>query len=171
MIDIPITKPFNNDLLREQLLAVFPAWAIINPAGLPDTAFYFMRDTEETWHMHAPDDADLLAVQAIIDAHNANEPSSIERRDTLLAFSRLGLTTIPGWATYSADEARDAITNAVLAGMDEAQFDAWVDANITANSVATIKASFKNLGKEVIQLRDMTARLAMMVANLRDLNA
>jgi len=80
---------------------------------------------------------------------------------------------LPGWATWTGQQASDYIRGAVLNGMNKAEVEAWVDANITGTTVTQLrtqtKAALKQIGGELIDLREIAQKLAQAIMYLRDM--
>lgn len=67
-----------------------------------------------------------------------------------------------GWATWTGQQASDYNRGAVLNGMNKAEVEAWVDANITGTTVTQLrtqtKAALKQIGGELIDLREIAQK-------------
>lgn len=78
-----------------------------------------------------------------------------------------------GWATWTGQQASDYNRGAVLNGMNKAEVEAWVDQNITGTTVTQLrtqtKAALKQIGGELIDLREIAQKLAQAIMYLRDM--
>lgn len=81
--------------------------------------------------------------------------------------AKIVFRNLPNWATWTDVEAISYVTNAVLNGWTKAQLDTYVDTNVT--NIATAKTALKQLGEELIDLRDICTKLAQAVILLRDI--
>lgn len=87
--------------------------------------------------------------------------------------ARTDLAALPGWATWTGQQASDYIRGAVLNGMNKAEVEAWVDANITGTTVTQprtqLKAALKPVAGEMIDQREIVQRAAQAIMYLRDM--
>lgn len=112
MTDIPINKPFKMALLWSQLVARFPDWELYDPDGLPTFRKFSIETHEDkTGVLHAPDAADLVAVQAVIAAHDPTQPSPTE------AFRAKVVAILQSAVGVSVSALTTAQRNAVIVAM------------------------------------------------------
>lgn len=119
----------------------------------------------------APADLTLAELQTLLQ-NTLNITLTDAQWDALVAKKKaadMGAKALPDWATYTPAQARDAVVAASLGGMNQTQFEAWVDTNVTVANIAQLKASLKYLGDEMIKLRNIMSLEAMMLMYLRDL--
>jgi hypothetical protein len=154
---------FDEILLINQLLTAFPQW--ITRDGVSVTCRLGSVYDGQTLTLIVPDDADELAVQTVAEAHDPLYAQPAELAEVKAA--RAALRQLPNWATWTAGEATTAITQDILSGMDKAAVEAWVDANV--GTLAQAKTALKFIGGELVDLREICARLAQAVIYLRDI--
>jgi hypothetical protein len=110
-----------------------------------------------------PTPEEITLTGQIIAAHDPTDYVELRRKQAILL-----ARAIPGWATFTPGQMETAITNGVLGGYDQTGFDAWVDANVTVASLATLKAVTKLLGHAILDLRTAVILLSKMILALRD---
>lgn len=170
MIEIAINRPIKTIVLIADLAAAFPAWNAPDEDAYP----YKFRINSKTlesgeWGnvLMVPDEADLPAVQAVIDAHDAAAPSQPELQEQKETAAQTEFKQLPTWATVTPAAGRDYVTQQVFNGQTEAEVSAWIDTNV--NTLAQAKTALKQSAAAIIALRDMEARLAQALLYLRDL--
>ena len=126
-ISLPKTKDINAGLLREEAQA-----AIGGRLG----CVYL---TEDWVHFDVEDEVagDEQALVAVLEAHDAAGESQAQERERKAEEARGGMTQLPGWATWTAQQAVDHI-----------------EANVT--DLASAKAVLKGMAKAIVYLRDHT---------------
>lgn len=132
-------------------------------------ATYQVNEGTSSASFSAPTDLTLAELQAFLQTINITITDA--QWDAFIAKRKAandGAKALPDWATYTPAQARDAVVAASLGGMNQTQFDAWVDTNVTAANLAQLKTALKYLGDEMIKLRNMMSLEAMMLMYLRD---
>jgi len=126
---------------------------------------------EITLYGVSQEDVDRIDRQALIakwhewTAERQVQETQRERDEVAAEQAKIDFRNLPGWSTWTPDEAAAAVREAVLNGMDVATLDAWVDANVT--NLAEAKDALKLIGEQVIALRTATETLAKAVEMLR----
>lgn len=164
---------FDLAILRDQLLGAFPTWREDLGNGIVIEHFGLAYDeTTSILSLMTPDDADELLVQQAIDAHDPSAQlyTPLTWQDILEA--RQVFLNLPSWATWTPDEAETYVNNEILNGMTKAQVEAYIDANITGTTVATlreqVKGAFKLVAGELIDLRLICGKMAYAIMLLRN---
>ena len=88
------------------------------------------------WVGDEPEQSILDAIQAVIDAHNPEDLSSTEQKDLASATAMDDFSSMPDWATWTAQEASD-----------------YIETNVT--DLASAKVVLQKLAMAVIYLRDI----------------
>jgi hypothetical protein len=132
----------------------------LQAAGLPVVSVH-SNGTVDYADILTPEEITLAA--QIIASHDPTNYVELRREQAILL-----ARAIPGWATYSPAQMETAITNGVMSGYDQTGFDAWVDANVTVASLATLKAVTKLQGHAILDLRTAVILLSKMILALRD---
>lgn len=85
----------------------------------------------------------------------------------------LDFRVLPGWASWTGQEAADYVHGAIHNGMTVEQLDAWIDTNITGTTVpqilTSIRAAFKQLVRVDIAGRGIQEKSAQATMFLRDI--
>ena len=87
--------------------------------------------------------------------------------------ARTGWKDLGNWSTWEAQQAQDYVNAEILNGMDQAQIDAWIDANITGTTIAQLRtqtvAALKLLSGNLITLRNIVGVIAKVILYIRDI--
>lgn len=167
MKDLLYIGTFDIPILRNQLLAAFPSWRDDNGQGR--ITEYFGMDYDQltsTLRLSVPDNADEIIINQVIDMH---DPSA--QLYTLLTWqeiisARNNFMTLPNWSIWTAEEASGFVSGDILAGMNKTEIEDWIDLNVT--TLATAKTALKLLADELIDSREITAKIVTMLVYLRD---
>ena len=107
-----------------------------------------------------------LIEKAALDA----EETQIEQNE---ADGRTGWKDLGNWSTWQPQQAQDYVNAEILNGMNQAQIDAWIDANITGSNAAQLReqviVALKLLAGNLITLRNIAGILAKVVLYIRDI--
>ena len=87
--------------------------------------------------------------------------------------ARTGWKDLGVWSTWEPQQAQDYVNAEILNGMDQAQIDAWIDANITGTTIAQLRtqtvAALKLLSGNLITLRNIVGVIAKVILYIRDI--
>jgi len=113
-------------------------------------------------------------LQTVVDNHVPTMEYFQSEKDPIIeATARTGWKDLGVWSTWEAQQAQDYVNAEILNGMDKAQIDAWIDANVTGNNVAQLRGSvivaFKLLAGNLITLRTIVGIIAKVVLYIRDI--
>jgi len=129
------------------------------------------RDTETTkpTEQECLDEWDVyLAEKAVEDAFEAAKAQT--ETDAVTNFAAL-----PDWVkTWTANDAAGYVHDNVLNGLDAAGVDAYVDnlfvdVNSLATAVPAVKAGLKQIGGQLVVIRDLLMIIAKLLMQIRDL--
>jgi hypothetical protein len=153
---------FFEEKLRDEFFTAFPTLRVIEG----DSVTEYLGLAYDGW-MLAVFIADDIANQDIIDLITLHDPIAVRAIDwDSIQTARVKYVSLPQWATYTAEEAIVAVNTAVMNGWTEAESDAWIDANVTTLSDA--KTALKLIGAQLIALRNINEKFAVMLTHLRD---
>ena len=155
---------FDEELLYKEILAAFPAWRtkFVDGHVVED---YGIRYDDWRLQLDVPDNADETTLNQIIIAHDPN--STLEIDWVTIKAARLEFLTLPEWASFTPQEASDAVNDRVLEGWNKQEVDDWIDANVT--TLASAKTALKMIGSELVDLREISKHFARMLMHLRDI--
>jgi hypothetical protein len=114
---------FKQSLLAEELQAAFPSWGGVTSEG---TSRLYGKPDGSQVYIHAPDDADEVEVQSVIDSHNPNDKSLGEIKQVNIDDANLRLKT-----SALSDKTPQEIYDIV-----QARIDSWT-------SLADAKTDFR----------------------------
>lgn len=166
MKDLQYIGTFDTGILKQQLLSAFPDWRYQSEGIVIE---YFGMNYDELAHrlvLSVPDSADENAILQIVDAHDPTAQLFTPLNWDEVIQSRLNFMQMPNWATWTAEQAQTYISNEILAGMTQAQIEAWIDTNVT--NIVTAKTALKLVGDELIDLREICMNMAKALVYLRD---
>lgn len=119
-----------------------------------------------------PAEGDL---QAILEAREAELWTAAQAAGRVVLpehQAKIDFRTLPGWASWTGQQAADYVHNAIHNGMTVQELDAWIDTNITGTTVpqilASVRAAFKQLVRADLAGRDISEKNATGTMFLRD---
>ena len=125
----------------------------------PETTKPTEQECLDEWNVY-------LIEKAALDA----EETQIEQNE---ADGRTGWKDLGNWSTWQPQQAQDYVNAEILNGMNQAQIDAWIDANITGSNAAQLReqviVALKLLAGNLITLRNIAGILAKVVLYIRDI--
>lgn len=107
--------------------------------------------------------ANQVEAQAAIDGGVFNEEHDLQRRAGIAV---VDFRNLPGWASWTGQQAADYINGQILSGMTPDQVEAWVRANVTSFDKAV--TGFILVGRELAELRAVCEQMARAIMYLRD---
>lgn len=125
-------------------------------------------DTAYLWAVGGlPVEGDLLTILEAREAElwlAAREASRVvlPQHQAVIDFRNL-----PGWASWTGQQAVDYINGQILSGMTPDQVEAWVRANVTSFDKAI--TGFILVGRELAELRAICEQMARAVMYLRNI--
>jgi len=113
-------------------------------------------------------------LQDVVDAHVPTMEYFDEEKDPILeASAREGWKDLGVWSTWQPQQAQDYVNAEILNGMDKAQIDAYIDANITGTTIAQLRAqtigALKLLAGNLITMRNILGIIAKVPLYIRDI--
>jgi hypothetical protein len=154
---------FDESIIFTRLLTQYPHWIQQNGVSIivPVSIIY----KNDLLTLQVPDDAEDATINQIIDQYDPSSHVPVYPDQVLQA--KRDFLNLPEWATWTAQEATDAIQAKVLTGQTKAQIDAWVDGNVT--NIASARTALKLLAGAIIDLRTILMVMAKMLILLRDI--
>ena len=120
-----------------------------------------------------PTEQECLVEWGVMLAEWEAERLETESLATMEATARTGWKDLGNWSTWEPQQAQDYVNAEILNGMNQAQIDAWIDANITGSNAATLRAqvivALKLLAGNLITLRNIAGILAKVILYIRDI--
>jgi len=154
---------FDEELLRKQIFTAFPAWRTVFESGRM-TENYGSSYDDWILKLFVPDAADEVVLTQLVVAHDPNVALVIDW--DAIKNARIAFMALPEWATFSAQEASDAVSNRVLNDWTKQEVDDWINTNVI--SLATAKTALQLVAAELVNLREINKRFAEMLVLLRD---
>jgi ABC-type uncharacterized transport system ATPase subunit len=98
-----------------------------------------------------PTEQEINDLLAEVEANEASEAAAQQAKGDF--------RNLPGWATWSGQEAADYLHDNILNGMTKAEAEAWIDANVGGANLAavlvSVRTALKLLAGAVIDGRDL----------------
>ena len=153
---------FDEEILRNEFFIQFPALR----EEIDGTVIEHLGLIYDGWKLTIFI-AEFITDEDIINLIILHDPIACRAVDwDSIHAARVKYMTIPDWVTYTPEEASNAVNIAVMNGWTESESDAWIDANVTNLSEA--KAALKLIGAQLIKLRNINMKFAVMLSHLRD---
>lgn len=136
----------------------------VTGAESPDVA---MRQAVTEWlrQFGEPTEPEIDALLAEVIAAEIAEQAAEQ--------AKIDFRNLPGWASWTGQEAADYVHGAIHNGMTVEQLDAWIDANITGTTVSqiltSVRTAFKQLIRADLASRDVLEKSAQATMFLRDI--
>jgi len=158
---IPLTKTVVISVLSQEL----------NAATIPHS--YLYKERELFLVIALEDEGQESEAQAVIDAHDGEAALAavnafLAARDQAETDAVTNFAILPDWVKeWTAADAAAYVHDNVLAGLDAAGVDAYVDA--LPSTVAGMKTGLKQIGGQLAAIRDILEVIAKLIMYIRDL--
>lgn len=90
-----------------------------------------------------------------------------------VASSNINFRNLPNWATWTAQEASDAVQNGIWNGLDQTAVNNYIDTTLSGTTLATLKPQIitvlKQTATAVLSIRTILVALAKAIVYLRNL--
>ena len=137
----------------------------------PATNAEVIKGLDTDWNSHAIADGKLLrgGKAVAINAPGTEWANKIlSETETILAEEqKSNFRGIPNWATWTPDEGKSYIHNAIFSGQSTEDIQSWIDTNIM--NLAQAKTSLKQMADAIITLRNQQENIAYAILLLRDI--
>jgi len=156
---------FDESILRQELLNVFPEWRVEIQGSVVE--YFGIGYDNNILTLYVPDDANETLIEQVIDAHDPGaKPLPFLDWNSVLK-ARRDFLDLPNWSTWTIQEATDFVKNDIVNGMTKLELEDWIETNVT--NLLTAKNALKLIGGELIDLREICMKLAQMIIYLRDI--
>ena len=136
-----------------------------------DTNAEVIAGLDTDWNSHAIADGQLLRSGKVV---TINSPGTewankiLSETETILAEEqKSNFRGIPNWATWTPDEGKSYIHNAIFSGQSTEDIQSWIDTNVM--NLAQAKTSLKQMADAIITLRNQQENIAYAILLLRDI--